>query len=1023
MRGCSTTTTRRRGGRWRRRCPRGQDLILEIDWQGAAQVRERDAANAVSIFILPPSRAELERRLRQRGTDTEQVIAAPARRRRGGHDPLAGVRFRGGQRRFRPRNGRAGRHRHRAPVRGPQRPPGSGGFRGGPDRLTRAGREPLAPVLCSVPRSSLIDRPANGPYYRRRLPAERSQPVPAGAVAARRARQPRQWRRGHRGLGERQAHGAGPARDRRRATSRLEMLAGAGPPPQEPSPEPDIPGRAAARRRSGWETDPRLHRPLYGRQRLPCSACCQYRKTVPASASSSRSSRPISRPTRSSASAKPTSSPPRRTRARSAGPASRTSRTRSRSPTSSPTCTSTPQTIDRGHPARRDRGHADRSRTRSSERFGHEVAEIVDGVTKLDQIQFKSREEAQAESFRKMLLAMVRDIRVIMVKLADRTHNMRTLGAMPPAKRRAVARETLDIYAPIAQPARHARDQARARGARLPRAVSAAATASSRTRAQARARQPEAVRSARSSRLAAQRRSTKAGIQGARRGAREAPVQHLPEDAAQEARSLSQVVDVYGFRIVVDSVDTCYRALGVRARRCTSRCRGASRTTSRSRASTATSRCTRRCSARTACRSRCRSAPRTCTRWPSPASPRTGSTRPATTRGDPRSRSARASGSQQLVEMQARAAIAEEFLESVKVDLFPDKVYVFTPKGDILRLPRGATVVDFAYAVHTDVGNRCVAAKVDRRLVPLRTAAAQRPDRARSSPPRARTPNPAWVNFVVTAKARAAIRQYLKNLKRGEAVELGGRLLNQALEEFELDAEEAPAGRVSTQVAHEFGLQDARGAAREDRPRRATRAAGRAAAAAGRCSATASPGAAQPLAIAGTEGLRRDLCALLLPDTVRSDRRLPLERARRRHPSRGLRERRGVPQAAGEMDARHLAGVRRPAVQRGIMVEVTNRMGVLARGRGRASPATQSNIERVSVVERDSDSSTLIFELPCTTAGISRASSAPSAACPRYCACCARSPDAGGAVASRKWGIFCRRFRRQYPAKYPRSEN
>ena len=119
----------------------------------------------------------------------------------------------------------------------------------------------------------------------------------------------------------------------------------------------------------------------------------------------------------------------------------------------------------------------------------------------------------------------------------------------------------------------------------------------------------------------------------------------------------------------------------------------------------------------------------------------------------------------------------EEFIESVKVDLFPDKVYVFTPKGEILRLPRGATVVDFAYAVHTDVGNRCVAAKVDRRLAPLRTGAAQRPDGRRSSRPRARCPNPSWVNFVVTAKARTAIRHYLKNLRRCEAIDLGRRLL------------------------------------------------------------------------------------------------------------------------------------------------------------------------------------------------------------------------------------------------------
>ena len=136
---------------------------------------------------------------------------------------------------------------------------------------------------------------------------------------------------------------------------------------------------------------------------------------------------------------------------------------------------------------------------------------------------------------------------------------------------------------------------------------------------------------------------------------------------------------------------------------------------------------------------------------------------------------------------------SEEFLESVKVDLFPDKVYVFTPKGDIRRLPRGSTCVDFAYAVHTDVGNRCVAAKVDRRLVPLRTPL-RNGQTVEIITAKGATPNPSWVNFVVTAKARAAIRQYLKSLKRSEAVDLGRRLLNQALEEFSLGLRKMSGG-------------------------------------------------------------------------------------------------------------------------------------------------------------------------------------------------------------------------------------
>ena len=159
---------------------------------------------------------------------------------------------------------------------------------------------------------------------------------------------------------------------------------------------------------------------------------------------------------------------------------------------------------------------------------------------------------------------------------------------------------------------------------------------------------------------------------------------------------------------------------------------------------------------------------------------------------------------QQLVEIQ-QGGNPEEFLESVKVDLFPDKVYVFTPKGEIRRLPRGSTCVDFAYAVHTDVGNRCVAAKVDRRLVPLRTPL-RNGQTVEIITAKGATPNPAWVNFVVTAKARASIRQYLKNLKRGEAIDLGKRLLNQALEEFSLTLRKIPTEAIDAVVV-ELGLR------------------------------------------------------------------------------------------------------------------------------------------------------------------------------------------------------------------------
>ena len=272
------------------------------------------------------------------------------------------------------------------------------------------------------------------------------------------------------------------------------------------------------------------------------------------------------------------------------------------------------------------------------QKFGKEVAEIVDGVTKLDQVQFKSRKEAQAESFRKMMLAMVRDIRVIMVKLADRTHNMRTLASMPPEKRRAVARETLDIYAPIANRLgiHSIKLELEELGFRTlyPQRYRIIERELKRARGNQREFLPKIVKAVRKS-------LADAGVNG-RVEAREKHLYSVYVKMRRKHLSLSQVVDMFGLRIIVGSVDECYRTLGL-VHGLYRPMPGASRTTSRSRASTATSRCTPRCSARTARRSRCRSAPRTCTAWRSPASPRTGSTSPARRKAS-RSRRARANG-------------------------------------------------------------------------------------------------------------------------------------------------------------------------------------------------------------------------------------------------------------------------------------------------------------------------------------------------------------------------------------------
>ena len=585
-------------------------------------------------------------------------------------------------------------------------------------------------------------------------------------------------------------------------------------------------------------------------------------------------------------------------------------------------------------------------------RFGQEVADLVDGVSKLDQIQFKSREEAQAESFRKMLLAMVRDIRVIMVKLADRTHNMRTLAAMPLAKRRTVARETLDIYAPIAHRlGMHAiKTELEDLGFRslYPRRYRVIETAVRR----AKGNQKQVVgRISDALRNALDKSGIKARIEG-----REKDPYSIYQKMRRKKVALGEIVDVYGFRIVVDTVDTCYRTLG--------NVHGAYKPMpGRFKDYIAIPRANGYQSLHTTLFGP--------NGMPIEVQIRTEDMHKVAESGiaahwqykagdaGDRSHSDRArEWLQQLVEIQ-QGGSSEEFLESVKVDLFPDKVYVFTPKGEIRRLPRGATCVDFAYAVHTDVGNRCVAAKVDRRLVPLRTPL-RNGQTVEVITAKGATPNPSWANFVVTAKARAAIRHYLKNLKRGEAMELGRRLLNQALEEFSLSLRKLPAGAIES-VVKEFGLKSPEelfekiGLGERIAPFVARRLLP---ADAGE-GVEGGPGA---LAIAGTEGLvvTYARCCFPIPNdpvlaNLSSGRGVVIHREAcgnlasfRKQPEKW------VP-VTWQASADRLFHVE-------IKVEVSNRMGVLAQVAAAISE-TQSNIERVSVVERDSDSSTLIFEL------------------------------------------------------------
>jgi RelA/SpoT family (p)ppGpp synthetase len=313
----------------------------------------------------------------------------------------------------------------------------------------------------------------------------------------------------------------------------------------------------------------------------------------------------------------------------------------------------------------------------------------------------------------------------------------------------------------------------------------------------------------------------------------------------------------------------------------------------------------------------------------------------------------------QLMQMQ-EGGNSEEFLESVKVDLFPDKVYVFTPKGEILRLPRGATAVDFAYAVHTDVGNRCVAAKVDRRLVPLRTPL-RNGQTVEIITAKGAAPNPAWVNFVVSAKARAAIRHYLKSLKRKEAIELGRRLLNQALGEFSLTLKKIPDEQI-TPALTELGMKNADdlyekiGLGERLAPLIARRLlpVDEAAAPSGTTPA--------PLTIAGTEGLVISYarCCFPIPNDpvmayLSSGRGVVVHREScgnlagyRKQPDKWI-------SVSWEKKLERLFSSE-------IRVEVANRMGVLA-AVAASIAGTETNIDHVSLVERDVDTSTLIFEL------------------------------------------------------------
>ncbi|MBS0192759.1 MAG: bifunctional (p)ppGpp synthetase/guanosine-3',5'-bis(diphosphate) 3'-pyrophosphohydrolase [Proteobacteria bacterium] len=407
--------------------------------------------------------------------------------------------------------------------------------------------------------------------------------------------------------------------------------------------------------------------------------------------------------------------------------------------------------------------------------FGTTVADLVEGVTKLDRLKFRDRKEADAESFRKMLLAMSRDLRVILIKLADRLHNMRTLEAMVSASQKRIARETLDIYAPIAQRLgmNRIRSELQDLGFRTlyPRRH---ATIARRINSQPVMRREAMAQIERhlSERLTAE------GVPCRVVGRVKTPYS-IYNKMRTEQKTFARVMDVFGFRAIVQTVSQCYLALGI--------VHGLFKPLDgRFRDFIAIPKANGYQSLHTVLFGPYGS--------PLEVQIRTEDMNLIAERGIaahwvykhggsvPNSAQARAHDwLRSLLESQQYAASSLEFLEHVKVDLFPDEVYLFTPKGAILALPRNATALDFAYAVHTDVGNHAVAARVDGKLVPLRTKLASGQRVEVITAPSA-NPHGNWLDFVVSSKARSAIRHHLKNLEHEDAVDMGHRILERALE-------------------------------------------------------------------------------------------------------------------------------------------------------------------------------------------------------------------------------------------------
>ena len=430
-------------------------------------------------------------------------------------------------------------------------------------------------------------------------------------------------------------------------------------------------------------------------------------------------------------------------------------------------------------------------------RFGKQVAELVDGVSKLATM-FESRAEAQAENFQKMALAMAKDIRVIMVKIADRLHNMRTIGVMSREQRKRIARETLDYYAPIAN--RLGMHNVMVEFEDLGFA------ALYPLRAESIRRTVERARGNRKALLQKLHQSIQAALDAegiaATVTSREKHLYSIYNKMKTQHKSFKEIMDVFGFRIVVDQEDACYRTLGI-VHNLYKPVAG------RFKDYIAIPKINGYQSLHTTLfgmhgvpiEVQIRTTHMAEVADHGIAGHWLYKAREDKTKGGQRARR----WVRDLMELQQRAGDPLEFIDSLKIDLFPDDVYVFTPKGDIMELPRGACPVDFAYAVHTDIGNHCIACRIDRALAPL----SQQLESGQSVEiitAQGTRPNPDWLSFAVSGKARAAIRQSLKNQARAESIMLGRRLLNRSLTNAGTSIKELDFRRLR-RVFKEFGVR------------------------------------------------------------------------------------------------------------------------------------------------------------------------------------------------------------------------